>query len=802
MRHIWILLIGLPVLAATVPDRYIVELSGEPVAQRVARTVSPGQRREALLGETGRRYRAEVRAGQASVRRSMVRRGARVAGSVDTVANALFVRIPEARAAQLWQAPGVRRILPVRTFHLVLDHALPLHKIPEAWSLGGAWPQGSGMKIAIIDTGIDVTHPGFKDPGFQAPDGFPKVTVRSDLKYTNQKVIVARSYATLLQNPDPDTSAKDDVGHGTATAMAAAGVQNTGPLAVITGAAPMAYIGSYKVFGSPGVNDGATDEAILKAMDDAVADGMDVISLSLGTAVAPRPADDIDVQAVENAVGAGVIVVAAAGNSGPDPNTMSSPGTAPSVITVGAMNNDRQFFTYAKVGSGGPYRAIPAGEFLPPEPITAPIVDVATLDPTGLACSALPATSLAGSIAFILRGTCTFESKLNAVQQAGAIAALVYSQESDPDAVVMTVGSATLPAEMVSYSDGMAIKQLLTGAVQATLDFTHFGPVSTDPNSIAYFSGRGPNTDLGIKPDLLAVGEDVYTAAQKSNPLGEVYSPDGYITVDGTSFSTPIVAGAAAVLKAARPGLTPLQYRSLLVNSAAAAFAPPGQPQREQDAGVGVLDLSAAVRSTLAVAPTSISFGVGGADAKLAATLRLSNLGYGSELFLISVVPRDGAPAPVPSTTSVQLDANTYFDVSFDFTASGLAAGEYEGFIVLQGTNSGIETRVPYWYGVASSTPAHLTVLATTDTHPGAGTHVTDALQLRITDASGIVVNGVRPTVTVTRGGASISQVRSEDIIFPGVWGVDVRMGPAAGASNTFHIVVGSLTQDVTIVAK
>jgi subtilisin family serine protease len=354
---------------------------------------------------------------------------------------------------------------------------------------------------------------------------------------------------------------------------------------------------------------------------------------------------------------------------------------------------------------------------------------------------------------------------------------------------------------MVSYQDGISIKQLAAQPVQATLGFS-LVPFALDPNSIAPFSSRGPNTDLSIKPDLLGVGENFYTAAETSDPLGALYSPNGYGIVQGTSFAAPLVAGAAAVLKAARPGFTALQYRSLLINSAAPAFQPPGQPQHAQDAGAGLLDLSAAVRSTLSVAPTSISFGVGSGDTQLSTSLRLSDIGYNSERFLISVLPAGNAPAPVPSTTSVQFDSDTYFDVPLTFTASGLTAGAYEGFIVIQGTNSGIETRIPYWYGVASSTPAYLTVLNVESTPPKAGASVTDAIQFRVTDASGIIVPGVQPTVTVTAGGGSVMAVRSEDSEYPGVWGVDVRMGPTSATANTFHIVAGSLSQDVTITAK
>src|SRR5262249_18865718 len=162
-----------------------------------------------------------------------------------------------------------------------------------------------------IDTGIDLQHPGFQDLSLPIPTGFPRANNSTDLAFTNNKVIVARSYADLFPMPDTDTTPRDRVGHGTATAMAAAGATNTGPLATISGVATKAWLGSYKVFGSPGVNDSATDAAILKAIDDAVADGMDVINLSLGSLEASRLEDDLEVHALERAAALGVLVVVA-----------------------------------------------------------------------------------------------------------------------------------------------------------------------------------------------------------------------------------------------------------------------------------------------------------------------------------------------------------------------------------------------------------------------------------------------------------------------------------------------------------
>src|SRR5262249_10329018 len=147
----------------------------------------------------------------------------------------------------------------------------------------------SGVKIAILDSGIDQTHPAFQDASLAMPAGFPKCTT-GDCAFTNNKVIVARSYVSLLAagsdpaNPAADSrpddySARDRSGHGTAVAMCAAGETNTG-VVTITGVAPKAYLGNYKIYGSPGVNDSTTDQIIITALDDAINDGMDIVSFS------------------------------------------------------------------------------------------------------------------------------------------------------------------------------------------------------------------------------------------------------------------------------------------------------------------------------------------------------------------------------------------------------------------------------------------------------------------------------------------------------------------------------------------
>ncbi len=512
----------LPALfAERVPGRYIVELTTESVSEHVIRmSVASGMR-----GSTANAHRARVQAEQSQVRRQLEQQQAVVLDSVDTVANALLVQVPDAAAAQLANNPAVKHVYPVRKMHMVLDRAIQLHKVVDAWNQIGADRAGAGIKIAIIDSGIDVGHPGFQDSSLAIPDTFPRVNDNADTVFTNNKIIVARSYVNLLPSRDPDLSARDRVGHGTALAMVAAGVRNSGPLATITGVAPKAYLGNYKIFGTPGINDNSSDDAILKAMDDAVADGMDIISFSVGDDLAPRLTDDLEAQAIERATQAGVIVVVAAGNNGTDLNTISSPATAPSAIAVGATTNDRTFAADAEVPGLTPIVAILGDGAAPSSPITAPITDVATLDNNGLACNPLPAGSLRNNIALILRGTCTFESKLINAQNAGAIAGLVYATADSPSPIGMVTGTAGIPAEMISNGDGVAAKQAAAAnsSLVVTMRFT-LSSVPILPNRLTDFTAAGPGVDLSIKPDMMAVGGDIYVATQtfdRTFPLGD-----------------------------------------------------------------------------------------------------------------------------------------------------------------------------------------------------------------------------------------------------------------------------------------
>ena len=228
-------------------------------------------------------------------------------------------------------------------------------------------------------------------------------------------------------------------------------------------------------------------------------------------------------------------------------------------------------------------------------------------------CSALPAKSLSGSIALAQLGTCSVLVKVKNLQAAGALGA-IFIEQSNTTSLNEPVGltGTMIPVVAVFASDGTALRNYLNSNASAS--------VSLDPgltevnvssyNTVASFSSRGPATGFtGIKPDLAAVGTDLYLATESFDPNGELFSPDGYTVSQGTSFSAPMVAGAAALVKQHNPRFSPAQVKSALVNTAASSITDNGSAARVTAVGAGLLDAGAAVTTNVGVSPTSIAFG-------------------------------------------------------------------------------------------------------------------------------------------------------------------------------------------------
>src|SRR5260370_20193975 len=206
------------------------------------------------------------------------------------------------------------------------------------------------------------------------------------MRIRSAKSMVVKNETTLLRDGgDPD--ADDHDGHGSGTAMAAAGGTAKSHFGAITGVAPKAYLGAYKVIDA----NGATSDVIAKAIDDAVADGMDVLNISLGlpwvAIFGEVDPSSLDLAAIERATNAGVVVAVAAGNSGPGPTSISDIGSTPDAISVGAIENDRILDDSVTPTGGAPIPAVPGNGADPGTVITGPLFDVAQLDSTSLACS-------------------------------------------------------------------------------------------------------------------------------------------------------------------------------------------------------------------------------------------------------------------------------------------------------------------------------------------------------------------------------------------------------------------------------
>lgn len=816
---------------------YALVLSDPPVAQKTHSRVT-------LQSPESQARLRSIRVAQGGVVAELKRRKVPVTGAGQILVNAVFVTASRETAAQLREIPGVAYVVPAPPLHMDLNRALDLQNVPAAWSaVGGASNAGAGIKIGIIDSGIDLNHAGFQDPSVTPPAGFPK----GESSYTNNKVIVARSYVALdsvgydpadpiaTSHPD-DYSPRDRVGHGTAIAMIAAGVQNTGPGGTIQGVAPKAFLGNYKIIGSPSINPFARFSAFQQALQDALTDGMDIATLSLSEGNAatfygpldnlPECGGDCDIysQAVENAIRNGMVVVVSAGNDGdigkrvPTLNTIHYPGTAPSAITVGASMNSHVFFQSVHVnGSSVPaslqnIKALFGDGPHIASPLSGPIRDVTQLGNDGLACASLAGGSLTGAVALIQRGgVCSFSDKIINAQNAGAIAVVLY-QVSGQDSVFSSLFATDtgIPAVMIGNSDGVALKSFLSSNSSVTVSLDPaLASSEAQPDTVWPASSRGPspgtfaNTPTSvIKPELVGVGANIYTATQKLDPNGDAYHASGYTSVTGTSYAVPMVAGAVALVKQKfGPALTPAQLKSAVVNTASQNVTDEGGAARVNSVGAGKLSAADAVNTAATLEPATMSFGlIAAAALPISRTLKITNVSSSAATFNFAVQARDTSSASVQVTpSSVTIPAGQQNSVTVRLTGSRPNAGSFEGFIVV--TGAGPTLRVPYQYLVGSGTP--------TDAFPivdggflGGTNDTFWPIAMRVIDQFGVPVIG-SPAQFTTPPGASFTKDPDDPTgkrvlvdaatTALGIAGAQVNLGPNQG-DQIFTGTVGGLT--------
>ena len=621
---------------------------GEPTVAPVADGTGRRQIRASNL-RRGENRRRRFDAGTPAVRRYADRLTARHDAALDSVGagseklysyryalNGVAARLTPAQARKLRARKDVRHVWEDRPkFVETNDSAGFLGLLGDKGGLRRDLAlRGEDIVIGVIDSGIAPGHPSLADkqpanrpricrsawgqssllglwlcqrfrnrpdtlaytplPGWQ---GECETGEKFFSTYCNNKLIGARYYIDgFLEEYDLDPnefiSPRDADGHGTHIATTAAGnsVQATlagAPVAKISGMAPRARIAVYKAcWLEPGAARGTCSTADLaRAIEDAVADGVDIINYSVGSDDGIDDADDLALLA---AAEAGVLTVAAAGNEGPVPGSINSPAAAPWVLAVGASSRRGDRFRAAvRVNSPASvkkdYPAVEAA-FTPrlqdegPVTLRLIVVDddvVGSFD--GVAGSTFDgcerivnASEVTGQIALIQRGGCTFEEKIRNAQTAGAKAVVVFSDQGEP--IVMTVArnSVRIPALMIGQADGQLLRDRLVAEdpVEVTLDSRLFLTIRDQGNQMQGFSSRGPSAvePNVLKPDVTAPGVDIlagHTPDVANNVQGERFQ---YLS--GTSMAVPHVAGIAALLKEAHPDWSPAALKSAFVTTA------------------------------------------------------------------------------------------------------------------------------------------------------------------------------------------------------------------------------------------
>lgn len=764
--------------------RYAVVFEQAPVAAAVST-------REAMFAAEGRFQRERMAEGRAAARREFASRGIREDGSAELLVNAVFVSARPEHMEGVASLPGVRYVQEMLPIRRAMNKANDVVRSPGAWSqLGGQASAGAGVKIAILDSGIDHTHPAFSGAGYTPPAGFPKCA-GAECNWTNGKIIAARSFVDGLvyafpQDTRPDdTSPRDRVGHGTAAAMAAAGNLVDGPLGRMSGVAPRAFLGNYKVFGSPGVNDFTLDDVIIAALEAALRDGMDIASMSLGGSSVWGPNDrggicgkaanvacDLKVEAVENAVRQGLTVVVSAGNDGdigleiPTLNSIGSPGTAPSAITVGASVNAQLLFQTVRVISG-PANLQAVNAFFgngprPAAPITAPARNVTELQNDGKACSSLGTGTLGGAIAVIQRGDCSFLTKVLNAQRAGAVAVIVYQSNSNGVFSPGGLANTAIPLVVIGRDNGEALVTHLAAnnGARVTLD-PAVRTITAPADEIAVFSSQGPSTgENAIKPEIVAVGTDLLLATQNYDPNGEMFDASRYGRSTGTSFSAPMVAGAAALIKQRNPSYSPAQIKSALVNTANAGiddFDYDGNRIKALQSGMGggQLDATAAVRSDLTANPATLSFGLI-APLPQSRTVMVRNNSNAAVNLRASVSQRISATGVTvtvsPATAAVPAGATATFTLRIEGTRPTVSDW-YEGSVVVEGGAAPL--RVPYGYLVGDNLTFNVFALGG-DSFVARVDGATPRLTAKFVDKQGVPVSNLTVRYRSEVGGGRI----------------------------------------------
>jgi minor extracellular serine protease Vpr len=699
-----------PLGLRTEPATVIVQFTGSPVAISGA---GKSKREKNKLA-------AELMAKQNSLQPSIEALGAQVISSFQWAYNGMKVRIPRSKLAALDKLSGVNRIHPAELFERTHLNSVPLVNAPAAWN-GAGGKTGSGVKIAILDTGIDYTHANFDGPGtaeaFAAADASdtveasptlfgplaPRIKGGIDLVGDDYDASADADEEPEKLIPHPDPNPLDCNGHGSHVAGSAGGSgvladgsTYTGSYGADTfstafrigpGVAPEADLYAVRVFGCLG-----STNVVVEALDWAVQNGMDVVNMSLGLTFG-IPDSNPSAEAANNAAKAGVVVVASAGNSGPSQYIGGTPGTALRTISVAANDSvPTQPGASLDIGIAPAIQAINANGATFTDGTVLPIKVLKNANGTmKRGCNHPDApedlrdanddpavndyVDVAGKVVVVQRGTCA------------RIARAIYGQKEGAAAVIMVNNSTALPpfeGPITSNPDtgdpfnvtipflgvrGLAATagtdgNRLAAADGGSMTLTNINLTNTGYKGFASFTSGGPRQgDSILKPDVTAPGVSILSTGVGTGNRGAF--------VSGTSMASPHVAGLAALVQQAHPAWSVEEVKAAVVSTADPAgvvgAAAPGPGYRTSRGGAGFVNANAAANTNVTAFgddfTSSLSFGFAEVDKDVVyerqKQIKLRNYSSQPITFDVAAVIPQGSPHSVQlSRTQVTVPEN------------------------------------------------------------------------------------------------------------------------------------------------
>lgn len=601
----------------TDPRQWMVELEGETAVESWLKASSAGKR--SALGASVARVQ-ELESAQARLQERLTAApiGARVQYRTQRVFNGIAVFVDPSHVAAIRALPGVKSVEPLVLHTRTNSTSVPFLGVPQqVWqALGNA---GEGVKLGIIDSGVDYLHAAFGGSGADADYRANDRTKAPDTWFPNARVVGGWDFAGdgygsgSPATPDPDPMDCDGHGSHVAGSAAGSGVRADGStfpgpydsnvpfasLRIGPGVAPKASLYALRVFGcsgSTGLVTQALDWAVDPNKDGDFSDRLDVVNLSLGSEFGTGT--DSSARAADRAAAAGVVVVASAGNSGDTYFITGSPAAADRAISVAASADSGltapSLTVLSPASVSGPVAAATAefGGAPPPAGTSGPMAYVTPPD----ACATITNPGeVAGKVALIDRGTCAFVEKAKRAQTAGAIAVVIANNVEGLTGMSGTDATVTIPTVQISLADGNRLKVVLSESVAVTL---HPGS-----DTLASFSSRGPRWEgslAGVKPDVAAPGlsiASVQSGVYYTGTSAQIDAGSKAAVLSGTSMASPHVAGVMALLRKARPGWTPAELKAVVMNTSGfdvSRFGPAGSFPVHGPARVGAGRVDAA----------------------------------------------------------------------------------------------------------------------------------------------------------------------------------------------------------------